>query len=44
MTCHRQKYTIVPLCPELVVAVTIVTLTVPAQRKLSVLFGTTVVN
>ena len=34
---HRRKYTIPLLCPELVVAVTTVTLPVPAQRRLSVL-------
>ena len=31
---HRQKYRILPLCPELVVAVTSVTLPVPAQRRM----------
>ena len=33
------KYTILPLCPELVLAMTTVTLPVPAQRRLSISIG-----
>ena len=31
---HRRKYSLLPICPELVMAVTSVTLPVLAQRKL----------